>query len=82
MDGAAIALARDNRIPVIVFAIGEPGILQAVLAGTARATDRARVSCIVRTSGRRGRRVARECIMAQTFDIKDLERRMRAGIEP
>ena len=38
MDGAAIALARDNHIPVIVFDVGEPGILQAVLAGTARAT--------------------------------------------
>ena len=38
MDGAAIALARDNHIPVIVFDIGEPGILQKVLAGTARAT--------------------------------------------
>jgi uridylate kinase len=38
MDGAAIALARDNNIPVIVFDIGEPGILQAVVAGTARST--------------------------------------------
>ncbi len=38
MDGAAIALARDNNIPVIVFDIGEPGILQAVLAGTATST--------------------------------------------
>ncbi len=25
MDGAAIALARDNRLPVIVFSIEEPG---------------------------------------------------------
>ena len=24
MDGAAIALARDNRIPIIVFSIKEP----------------------------------------------------------
>jgi uridylate kinase len=38
MDGAAIALARDNRLPVIVFSIDEPGNLQKVLAGTARAT--------------------------------------------
>ena len=31
MDGAAIALARDNRLPVIVFSIDEPGnLLQAV----------------------------------------------------
>ncbi len=27
MDGAAIALARDNRLPVIVFSIDEPGNL-------------------------------------------------------
>jgi uridylate kinase len=38
MDGAAIALARDNKLPVIVFSIDEPGNLQKVLAGTARST--------------------------------------------
>jgi uridylate kinase len=38
MDGAAIALARDNRLPVIVFSIEEPGNLLKVLTGTARAT--------------------------------------------
>ncbi len=38
MDGAAIALARDNKLPVIVFSIEEPGNLQKVLAGTARST--------------------------------------------
>jgi len=38
MDGAAIALARDNRLPVIVFSIQEPGNLIKVLRGTARAT--------------------------------------------
>ncbi len=38
MDGAAIALARDNRLPVIVFSIEEPGNLIKVLRGTARAT--------------------------------------------
>jgi uridylate kinase len=38
MDGAAIALARDNEIPVVVFSIEEPGNLQKVLTGTARAT--------------------------------------------
>ena len=38
MDGAAIALARDNRLPVIVFSIDEPGNLIKVLRGTARAT--------------------------------------------
>ncbi len=38
MDGAAIALARDNRIPVIVFSIQEEGNLLKVLRGEARAT--------------------------------------------
>lgn len=38
MDGAAIALARDNDIPVVVFSIDVPENLQKVLAGTARAT--------------------------------------------
>jgi uridylate kinase len=38
MDGAAIALARDNKLPVIVFSIDEPGNLQKLLAGTARST--------------------------------------------
>jgi uridylate kinase len=38
MDGAAIALARDNQLPVIVFSIKEPGNLLKVLQGRARAT--------------------------------------------
>ena len=38
MDGAAIALARDNKLPVIVFSIDEPGNLLKVLRGEARAT--------------------------------------------
>lgn len=38
MDGAAIALARDNQLPVIVFSINEPGNLLRVLKGTGRMT--------------------------------------------
>jgi len=38
MDGAAIALARDNGLPVIVFSIEEPGNLLKVLRGEARST--------------------------------------------
>lgn len=38
MDGAAIALARDNRIPVVVFSLEEAHNLQKVLAGKARMT--------------------------------------------
>jgi uridylate kinase len=38
MDGAAIALARDNGLPVIVFSIEESGSLLKLLKGEARAT--------------------------------------------
>ncbi len=38
MDGAAIALARDNRIPIIVFSIQEEGNLVRVLRGEGRCT--------------------------------------------
>jgi uridylate kinase len=38
MDAAAVSLARDNGIPVIVFDIHKVGELAAVLAGAGRAT--------------------------------------------
>ncbi len=38
MDAAAVALARDNRIPVIVFSIRQPGAFVDILKGTGRAT--------------------------------------------
>ena len=38
MDGAAIALARDNGLPVIVFSIEEAGNLLKVLRGEGRVT--------------------------------------------
>jgi len=38
MDTAAIALARDNRIPVIVFSIRAEGALPEVLEGRGRFT--------------------------------------------
>jgi uridylate kinase len=38
MDGAAIALARDNQLPVIVFSIKEPGNIARMLRGEARCT--------------------------------------------
>jgi uridylate kinase len=38
MDGAAIALARDNQLPVIVFSIEESGNLLKVLRGEAQST--------------------------------------------
>jgi uridylate kinase len=38
MDAAAISLSRENRIPILVFALGEPGGLAKVLKGQGRAT--------------------------------------------
>ncbi|MCW5696635.1 MAG: UMP kinase [Bauldia sp.] len=38
MDAAAVALARDNRIPVIVFSIHEPGAFVDILRGAGRGT--------------------------------------------
>ncbi len=38
MDAAAVALARDNGIPVIVFSIHQPGAFVDILKGAGRAT--------------------------------------------
>jgi uridylate kinase len=38
MDATAFALAREHRIPIIVFSIREPGAVESVLRGSGRAT--------------------------------------------
>ncbi len=38
MDTSAFALARENRIPIIVFSIREPGAITAALEGRGRST--------------------------------------------
>jgi uridylate kinase len=38
MDATAFALARENRMPIIVFSIQVPGAIEAVLRGEGRAT--------------------------------------------
>jgi uridylate kinase len=38
MDATAFALARENRMPIIVFSIREKGAIEAVLRGQGRAT--------------------------------------------
>jgi uridylate kinase len=38
MDASAVAMCRDNRIPIVVFNIRQPGSLAAVLAGTGTST--------------------------------------------
>jgi uridylate kinase len=38
MDAAAVTLARENDIPIVVFSIHEPGAIARVLRGEARCT--------------------------------------------
>jgi uridylate kinase len=38
MDASAISVSRENRIPILVFSLGDKGELARVLAGTGRAT--------------------------------------------
>jgi len=38
MDSTAFALARENRMPIIVFSIAAPGAIEEVLRGKGRAT--------------------------------------------
>jgi uridylate kinase len=38
MDASAVSLARENRIPILVFSIHEPGSFAEVVAGKGRAT--------------------------------------------
>jgi uridylate kinase len=38
MDAAAISISRENRIPILVFSLAEPGALAKVLRGEGRAT--------------------------------------------
>ena len=33
MDASAIALARDNNLPIIVFSLDDPGGFQSILSG-------------------------------------------------
>lgn len=38
MDASAVSLARDNKIPIVVFRLREPGALARVLAGNGKFT--------------------------------------------
>jgi len=38
MDASAIALARDNRLPIVVFSLDEPGGFRGILGGRGRFT--------------------------------------------
>jgi len=38
MDASAISLARENKIPILVFSLHEPGGFAKVLAGNGRCT--------------------------------------------
>jgi uridylate kinase len=38
MDAAAFALARENKMPIIVFSLGDKGAIESVLRGAGRST--------------------------------------------
>ena len=38
LDGAAFALARENRLPIIVFSMADKGAVEKVLRGEGRST--------------------------------------------
>jgi uridylate kinase len=38
MDASAIALARDNALPIVVFSLRAPGAMAAVLRGEGKFT--------------------------------------------
>lgn len=38
MDASAIALARDNKLPIVVFSLAAPGGLAGVLSGQGKFT--------------------------------------------
>ena len=38
MDASAISLSRENRVPIVVFSLRDPGMLLAVLRGEGRCT--------------------------------------------
>ena len=38
MDASAIALARDNNLPIVVFSMQEPGAMTEVMYGRGRST--------------------------------------------
>jgi uridylate kinase len=38
MDSTALSLCKDNRLPIVVFDMGEPGSLAAIVCGDRRGT--------------------------------------------
>ncbi len=88
MDARAIALARDNDLPIIVFSLDEPGGFRGILAGQGTYTNRAWLDrCYERTRLRPAPYTARptkttDMADADDFelDIDDLTRRMDGAI--
>ena len=57
MDGAAIALARDNQMPIIVFSIKAAGAFASVLQGKGKSALDTAAEKAERSSGPRPRRL-------------------------
>ena len=86
MDAAAISLARENKLPIIVFNIHEPGAFTAVMQGEGRFTtvvDPQPPVLIGRQDGDQGRPARRGLAMAADLKTlkQDLQRRMDGAME-
>ena len=76
MDATAFALARENRMPIIVFSIHEKGAIEQVLRGKGRATRRRLMSVRFRY----GQLLRSIAMAAATHDINELKRRMQGAL--
>src|SRR5262249_33684687 len=87
MDTTAFALARENRMPIIVFSIREKEAIAAVLRGTGRATGLGTCGAgahRVRRKRKRGgldKFIRGTATQTPTQDINEIRRRMQGAIQ-
>ena len=83
MDATAFALARENRMPIIVFSIREPGAIEAVMRGRDRSRDyivgMAAFAAGARGSQCRSMRESREATWQQTTHTSQRTQATHAG---
>ena len=90
MDATAFALARENRMPIIVFSIREPGAIDGRAARGGARDRRRRLNDLprpIRTRRRkrattgRVRKVEGRAMASATHDINELKRRMQGALQ-
>ena len=90
MDATAFALARENRMPIIVFSIREKGAIEAVLRGAGPRHCRCVLEPRKRRSGSGSKRkdavafdraIRRIAMANATHDMNELKRRMQGATQ-